>query len=82
MNITSFSAPEMPEGDDRDALVALLASQMKKTMLNDQRDDITDERIYKDIYEMSEGRIRVDSESCPLAEFNVVQSTGKKKKKK
>ena len=54
-------AAEMPEGDDRDALVALLASQMKKTMLNDQRDDITDERIYKDIYEMSEGRIRVDS---------------------
>ena len=38
--------------------------------------------IYKDIYEMSEGRIRVDSESCPLAEFNVVQPTGKKKKKK
>ena len=75
-------AAEMPEGDDRDALVALLASQMKKVLLNDQRDDITDERIYKDIYEMSEGRIRIDSGNCPLAEFNVVQPVGKKKKKK
>lgn len=75
-------AADMEEGYDRDALIVLLASQMKKDLLNDQRDDVSDDRIYRDIYEMSGGKIRVDYENCPLAEFNVVQPVGKKKKKK
>lgn len=75
-------AADMEEGPVRDALVVLLASQMKKSLLNDQRDDVSDDRIYRDIFEMSDGRIRVDFDTCPLAEFNVVQPVGKKKKKK
>lgn len=76
------AAADMEESDDRLALVALIASQMKKNLLAVNKDDEPDERIYRDIFEMSDGRIRVDAETIPLADFDVVQPAGKKKKKK
>lgn len=76
------AAADMEDSDDRLALVALIASQMKKNLLAVNKDDDPDERIYRDIYEMSDGRIRVDAETVPLAEFDVIQPAGKKKKKK
>lgn len=75
-------AASMDESADRNALIALIANQMKKNILAVSPDDDPDERIYRDLYEMSNGRIRVDAETIPLPEYNVVVPTGKKKKKK
>lgn len=76
------AAADMPEGEDRDMLVRMLANQMKKDLLAADA-DVVDERIYNDIYEMSGGRLRVDATVAPLWEYNVVSTgTSKKKKKK
>lgn len=76
-------AAQMPEGEERMALITLVANQMKKNLLAINHDDDPDERIYRDLYNMSQGAIQVDSESLPLLAFDVVAPpTGKKKKKK
>lgn len=78
----SFAA-NMEESADRDALVTMIANQMKKNLLAINKDDDPDDRIYHDIYEMSEGRIQAGPENIMLHDFNVVApATGKKKKKK
>ncbi len=76
-------AAEMPEGEERDALVYLLANQMKKTALiegeNDSYDDI---RVFADIAALTHGQIRLDPENCRLCDFDIVRPASKKKKKK
>lgn len=77
-------ASEMPEGDERDALVLLLANHMKKLMLAVNSDGVDDEKIFKDLREMSHGAISLRPENVNLHEFKVAPApaTGKKKKKK
>lgn len=75
-------AAEMEDGDERDALLSLVANQMKKNLLAIDKDDAPDERIYRDIYELSGGRINVNDSNLILHEFNVIAPAGKKKKKK
>lgn len=75
-------ASDMEESPDRYVLVTMIANQMKKNLLAINKDDDPDERIYRDIYEMSNGVLRVDADTVPLHEYNVVTPTGKKKKKK
>ena len=77
-------ASEMPEGDERDALVLLLANHMKKLMLAVNSDGVDDEKIFKDLREMSYGAISLRPENVKLHEFKVAPApaTGKKKKKK
>lgn len=74
---------QMEPSPDRDQLVVMLANQMKKNLLLLNPDDEPDERVYKDFYEMSEGRIRIDAHSTPLYDYAIVAPVnGKKKKKK
>ena len=77
-------ASEMPEGDERDALVLLLANHMKKLMLAVNSDGVDDEKIFKDLREMSHDAISLRPENVKLHEFKVAPApaTGKKKKKK
>lgn len=76
-------AAEMEEGPERDALVALLANQMKKVMLTVNKDGVDDERIFKDIAVITSGRIRIEPGTIQLYEFKELQQpAGKKKKKK
>lgn len=76
-------AAEMPEGAERDELVRLLANQMKKQMLTVNPDGVEDARIFKDLYDISEGRIRLDGSTVRLHEFKAQPvASGKKKKKK
>jgi hypothetical protein len=76
-------AAEMEDGEERDALLSLIANQMKKNLLAIDNDDAPDERIYKDLFDLSGGRIRVDNTNLTLHEFNVIAPpSGKKKKKK
>lgn len=78
-------AAAMPDGEERDALIALLANHMKKTMLAINKDGVEDAKIFKDLEHYSHGAIRLDPETYHLHEFKEApapQQSGKKKKKK
>lgn len=76
-------AASMPEGEERDELVRMLANQMKKLMIAVNKDGVDDARIFKDLAEISEGAIRISPETMPLRDYVIPQqATGKKKKKK
>lgn len=74
----------MPEGDERALLEVLIASHMKKAMLAVTSEGVDDERIFKDLYNMSRGTIRLSSETTHLHEFQeaIQPKTSKKKHKK
>ena len=59
-------AVEMPEGEERDQLIALTASHMKKDYITWNKDTVEDQKIYDDIYEMSGGTIRLSDENFHL----------------
>lgn len=78
-------AAEYPEGEERDALVMLLANHMKKLIYQINNEDVEDSKIFNDLYHYSKGAIRLNPETHRLHEYQVVappQPTGKKKKKK
>lgn len=78
-------AMEMPEGEERDAFVILVANHMKKVMLQVNPDGVDDAKIFSDLAEYTHGAIRLDPSTCRLHQFKVAPAqatTGKKKKKK
>lgn len=75
-------AAKMPEGEERDELIFLLANQMKKLLLAINPEGVEDEKVFRDLYDMTEGKIRIYPEDMKLHEFKLPPSPGKKKKKK
>lgn len=76
-------AAGMEEGAERDALIALVANQMKKLLIETNRDGVDDRRVFNDLRELSQGRIFVDPATLRLNDYIIpVQTSGKKKKKK
>lgn len=77
-------AAAMEPGEERDALVDMLANQMKKMLMMVNKDGVDDAKIYKDIAEYTHGEIRIDPEQRPLNKFQIIAppANGKKKKKK
>lgn len=77
-------AAAMEEGEERQQVVLLLANHMKKQMLAVNPDGVEDQKIFKDLAELSHGAIRLDAASTRLHEFKEmpVPASGKKKKKK
>ena len=76
-------AAGMEEGPERDALIALVANQMKKILIETNRDGVDDRRVFNDLRELSQGRIFVDPATLRLNDYIIpVQTSGKKKKKK
>lgn len=75
-------AAKMPEGEERDTLILLLANQMKKLLLAYNPEGVDDERVFRDIYEMTEGAIRLTPDDLRLCDFSIAPVPGKKKKKK
>lgn len=77
-------AADMEDGEERTELCRLIANHMKKLMLTVNKDGVEDEKIFKDLAEISHGRIIINPEVMKLHEFKVAtQATpGKKKKKK
>lgn len=76
-------ASEMEEGEERELLVNYIANHMKKLMLAVNKDGVDDAKVFKDLAEMSDGKIRLDTASHHLHEFrNAPQPTGKKKRRK
>ena len=78
-------AAQYPEGEERDALVMLLANHMKKSIFQINNEVVDDAKIFNDLAHYSHGVIRLNPETHILHEFQVAQSptsVGKKKKKK
>ena len=76
-------AAGMDEGTERDALITLVANQMKKLLIETNRDGVDDRRVFNDLRELSQGRIFVDPATLRLNDYIIpVQTSGKKKKKK
>ena len=76
-------AAGMEEGTERDALITLVANQMKKLLIETNRDGVDDRRVFNDLRELSQGRIFVDPATLRLNDYIIpVQTSGKKKKKK
>ena len=79
-------ACEYPDGPEKDALISLIANHMKKLMFSINKDGVEDEKILKDLYHYSKGKINLDAATYKLREFKEapvpVAATGKKKKKK
>ena len=72
-------ACNLPEGDERNSLIHIVANHMKKSYLTWNRDAVDDQVIINDIGVLSGGRIMLDS-SYKLEETKDILNKGKKKK--
>ncbi len=73
----------MEPGEEKDALIMLLANHMKKLMMAFNQDTVEDSRIFKDMAAMSHGEILLSPEHHRLLDFQIIAPpSGKKKKKK
>lgn len=61
-------ATELDEGEEKEQLVKLLANQMKKSFLTWNKDSVDDEKILKDLQELSQGQISLSAADYKLAE--------------
>lgn len=78
-------AATLSPGEERDALVLLIANHMKKLMLSVNKDGVEDAKILKDLLYYSRGMLNLDPEEFHLHEFKEAPAqttSGKKKKKK
>ncbi len=71
----------MEDGEEKDTLIYILANHMKKSYLIWNRDAVTDEIIFKNIAELSRGKIKVP-EGTVLLDSNVLAPQQKQSKKK
>lgn len=77
-------AAQYPEGEERDALVLLLANHMKKLIFQINKEVVDDSKIFKDLAYFSQGRIQLDPSTHVLHEFQEApqQPTGQNKRKR
>lgn len=74
---------EMPEGEERDAFLGLVANQMKQTLFDWNRDSMNDEKIAQDIERYTDGRVRLDLSTFHFdSVMQGKQQTNNSKKKK
>lgn len=76
---------ELPEGEERDNLISMIAHHMKKLMLQHNKEGADDAKILRDLSLYSGGRINLDPATYILHEIREavpVNLQNKKKKKK
>ena len=69
-------AKEMPEGPERAELTRQIANHLKKSYLNWNKDSITDDVIFKNLKELSEGELKMD-ESIALSSHQELRGAKK-----
>ncbi len=67
---------------EKDQLIFLLANQMKKLLVFNNPESANDTRVFADIAEISEGKIRIDPKSYRLNDYIDNSPTNAKNKKK
>ena len=81
-------ACDMPEGEERDELLRLIAAQMKKEYILWNKDGVEDSKIIEDICEYSDGKIRLTENELNLgiyrapAQQNNNKNKGKNQRRK
>ena len=75
-------AVDMKPGEERDALIYLIADHMKKAMVAFNREQVNDKRVFSDLRMMSHGAINLDPEQVRLHDFKAAPAPAKKKKKR
>lgn len=77
---------EMPEGEERDAMLELTANQMKQSLFVWNRDAMDDMKVATDISRYTKGHVSLDLSTFHFAPVQTLprqdSSTGKKKKRK
>ena len=68
------------EGEEKEAMIELLANHMKKSYLAWNKDAVEDTKIFKDLKELSKGKLIINKDLV-LSEVKNVQTKPKKKKK-
>ncbi len=74
-------AVQMPESEEREALIMLLANQMKKSLLALNPDIADDDRVFGDLYKITHGAINLKLAGKKLYDFKALPAPKKKKKK-
>ena len=59
-------ASDMPEGDEKNNLVALICNHMKKDYMTWNKDTVDDEKIAADLQELSEGKLQMTDDIMRL----------------
>ncbi len=78
-------ACEWPDGEEKEALVMLIANHMKKLIYQISNEDVEDAKIFKDLEFFSKGEIKLDPATHKLHQFKVApaaQAASTKKEKK
>jgi hypothetical protein len=68
------------EGDEKQELARQIANHLKKSYLNWNKDSIHDEVIFKNLLEISKGKLKLD-ESTPLSSHQELRGTASPSKK-
>lgn len=75
------SACEMPDDEERRALIQIIANHMKKSYLTWNREAVDDQVIVNDFFVLSKGKLKLD-ETFRLEETREILNKGKKKRDK
>jgi len=71
-------ASKFPEGEEKDELTRLIANHMKKSYMTWNRESVTDEIIFHDLYELSNHKI-VAKEGLKLSDQKDFQKSKRKR---
>ncbi len=63
----------MESGDEKDALILMLAMQMKKSLMTWNKESVDDYKVFKDLYELSDGAICIYEDDLELPDFPEIE---------
>jgi hypothetical protein len=72
-------AVNYPEGKEREALIRLIANHMKKCYLTWNREVVTDDLIFEDLTNLSDGKLVIDKELKLSDSRDILAKTKKKR---
>ena len=72
----------MPEGPDRDALVRMVANQMKRDLMVWGHGSSDDEKVASDLAYFTDGKVQLDLDKFKFAKIEVKENERKRSKKK
>ncbi len=82
MELLVEEAINMPEGEEREALILLTANHMKKSYLQWNKDAVTDDLIFEDLKILSKGKIDLTGSDVKLSEAKDFQPNKPNKRNK
>lgn len=74
-------ASEYPEGEEREALILLIANHMKKLIFGINKEEVDDEKIFNDLEFYSKGKIKLSADTHKLHIFKDTPSSQNNSKK-